>query len=108
MTGNFKIIMIYSEGKDPKYGWIIHKDNTTPLKFYNYNSIMNDTSITKITKDHLKRLFTHYSISQLNEAWWRADDRRRKLDLGEYMTLAYKLRSYGFKYNKKTDKLITI
>lgn len=100
--------MVYSEGKNPKHGWMVHKDNTTPRKFYNYSSIMNEVSITKITKEHLKDLFTYYNTSQRNNTEWRFDDRKRKLDLGEYMALGYKLRHFGFKYNKKTDKLITV
>lgn len=108
MTGNFKIIMIYSKDKNPKHVWMVHKCNMGTRKFYNYMSVMNETFIMKITKQHLKDLFTSHNTKQAYSTEWRIDDVKRKLDLEEYMALGYKLRHFGFKYNKKTDKLITV
>ena len=108
MTGNFKIIMIYSKEKNPKHGWMVHKCNMGTRKFYNYTSVMNETSIMKITKEHLKDLFTSHNTKQTSSTEWRCDDRRRKLYFDEYMALAFALKKQGFIYNKKTDKLTTV
>lgn len=108
MTGNFKIIMVYSEGKNPKHGWLVCTKNCEEKYFYNYVTCVAASEITRMSKKLLVALFTPHKEHQEDKTDWRCDDMRRKLDFDEYMALGNRLKDFGFRYNKKTDKLITV
>lgn len=108
MTGNFKIIMVYKDGKNPKRGWLVHTKNCEEKYFYNFVTCAPTSGLTRMPKKLLVELFTPHKEQQESKTDWMLDDMRRKLDFDEYMALGNKLKDFGFRYNKKTDKLIII
>ena len=105
---DFKLLMVYSEGKNNEKGWIVNAKNCEEKYFYNYVTCLTTGAITRMPKKLLTALFTPHKEHQETKTEWRYDDKRRKLDFDEYMALEFALKKQGFIYNKKTDKLITV
>lgn len=105
---NFKLLMVYSEGKNDNKGWIVSDKNCEEKYFYNYVTCLTTGAITRMPRKLLAALFTPHKERQEAKTEWRYDDRRRKLDFDEYMALEFALKKQGFIYNKKTDKLTTV
>ena len=105
---DFKLLMVYSKTEKNKKGWIVNTKNCEEKYFYNYITCLSTSAIAKMPKKLLALLFTPHKEHQETKTEWRDDDMRRKLDFDEYMALGNRLKYFGFKYNKKTDKLITV
>ena len=109
MIGKFNIMMVHYRGEtEHGKGWLVHLKNTTQKHFFNFVGVSHTCTIATMKRDLLKRLFTDCSDKKFNSTAWSLTDCKRPLCLDEYMDLAFALKAEGYKYNKKTDKLITI